>query len=33
MINKTEVDRIAIDRDDNIWIGKTFEGAFKLVTK
>jgi ligand-binding sensor domain-containing protein len=33
LINKTEIVDIALDREENIWIAKTFEGIFKLETK
>jgi ligand-binding sensor domain-containing protein len=33
LINKTEINFIAIDRNENVWIAKTFEGVFRLETK
>jgi ligand-binding sensor domain-containing protein len=33
MVNKTEINCIAIDKNENVWIAKTIEGVFKLETK
>jgi ligand-binding sensor domain-containing protein len=33
MLNKTEINQIVIDKNENIWIAKTYEGVFKLETK